>query len=291
MDATGSAVPGAGGARHGVAARQVLTLFGDYWWGIGAPVPAGAMVAALGDLGVKEAAARATLSRLVRTGLLRAERTGRRTAHALTDRATEIVREEADWLESFGVDEPEWDGQWSVLAFSIPEARRTLRHHARVRLKWLGFAPLYDGVWISPLTAAEEALAQLRALGVGDLTAMRATLHTSPDGPQRAWDLDAVAQHYARFAADVRASAPIDDPAGALRERSQLMLAWQGVRGVDAGLPARLLPAPWPRVTARRLFAERFDRLGPLAEQRIREHVATIDAALAERVTARRLAR
>ena len=41
------------------------------------------------------------------------------------------------------------------------------------------------------------------------------------------------------------------------------MLSWQGFRGVDVGLPTGLLPADWPRAGARRLFAERYDALGP----------------------------
>lgn len=269
--------------------RQVLTLFGDYWWHVAVPLPSGAIIAAMGDLGVKEPATRATLSRMVQTGLLDADRVGRRTTHALTARAKRIVEEEAQWLDTFGRREPQWDGLWSVLAFSIPESRRAVRHSARSRLKWLGFAPLYDGLWISPADTADEAMAQLRSLGVDDVTAMRATLETSFDGPQRAWDLAAVARQYAEFEADVKNGADAADPAVALCERSRLMLAWQAFRGLDAGLPAELLPAPWPRAATRRLFAERYDELAPGAEARMREHVAAISPELAASVTERRL--
>lgn len=269
--------------------RQVLTLFGDYWWRVEEPLPSGAIIAAMGDLGVKEPATRATLSRMVQTGLLDADRVGRRTTHALTVRAKHIVEEEAQWLDTFGRREPQWDGLWSVLAFSIPESRRAVRHSARSRLKWLGFAPLYDGLWISPADTADEAMAQLRSLGVDDVTAMRATLETSFDGPQRAWDLAAVARQYAEFEADVKNGADAADPAVALCERSRLMLAWQAFRGLDAGLPAELLPAPWPRAATRRLFAERYDELAPGAEARMREHVAAISPELAASVTERRL--
>ncbi|NYE18314.1 PaaX family transcriptional regulator [Microbacterium immunditiarum] len=276
-------------ARKGSPVRQVLTLFGDYWWHVEEPLPSGAVIAAMGDLGVKEPATRATLSRMVQTGLLDADRVGRRTTHALTARAKGIVEEEAHWLETFGSREPQWDGLWSVLAFSIPESRRAVRHSARSRLKWLGFAPLYDGLWISPLDTADEAMAQLRSLGVDDVTSMRATLQTSFDGPQRAWDLAAVAQQYAEFEADLRDGPDATAPAVALCERSRLMLAWQAFRGLDAGLPAELLPDPWPRAATRRLFAERYDQLAPKAEERMREHVAGISPELAASVTERRL--
>ncbi|MEZ3161567.1 PaaX family transcriptional regulator C-terminal domain-containing protein [Microbacterium sp. BWT-B31] len=268
----------------------MLTLFGDYWLDISDPMPSGALVAALGDIGMKEPAARATLSRMVRTGLLDLERVGRRTTHSLTERATGIVREEADWLDAFGCHEPEWDGMWSVLAFSIPESRRAVRHSARSRLKWLGFAPLYDGVWISPLRDDGEAMSQLRTIGVDDVTSMRATLETSFDGPARAWDLAAVVRQYADFEAELTSAPDPGTLRDALSERSRLMLAWQAFRGVDPGLPITLLPDPWPRVAIRALFAGRYNALGPAAEERVRSHIAAISPELGELVTERRLA-
>jgi phenylacetic acid degradation operon negative regulatory protein len=270
--------------------RQVLTLFGDYWWGADEPMPSGALVSALTDLGVKEAAARATLIRLTRMELLVSERAGRRTTHRLSAHAASIIAEEAAWLDTFGRIEPEWDGLWSVLAFSIPEAQRALRHNARSRLKWLGYAPLYDGMWISPLDTAAEAMAQLREIGVADVTSMRASLETSAEGgPQGAWDLDAARLEYDAFLADL-AHEPEVDAAGALAARSRLMLTWQRFRILDVGLPWEVLPPGWPRVPARALFAQRYNELGPLAEDRMRAHVAAISPDLAGSVRTRRLA-
>ncbi|WP_137846371.1 PaaX family transcriptional regulator C-terminal domain-containing protein [Microbacterium sp. 2FI] len=270
-------------------ARQVLTLFGDYWGDADEPMPSGALVAALGDLGVKEAAARATLTRLTRLELLVSDRVGRRTTHRLSPRAAEIVAEEAAWLDSFGSAEPRWDGLWSVLAFSIPESRRDVRHSARSRLKWLGYAPLYDGVWISPLDTVAEAMAELRELGVADLTSMRASVETStPDGPRSAWDLDEARREYDAFASELAESRGEAGPL-ALAERSRLMLGWQRFRGLDAGLPREVLPEGWPRVAVRAEFARRYDDLGPDAEERMRAHVGAIAPELVGAITQRRL--
>jgi len=239
---------------------------------------------------VREAAARASLTRLTRMELLVQDKVGRRTTHRLSQRAWGIVDEEARWLDMFGRVEPEWDGLWSVLAFSVPEARRALRHTARSRLRWLGFAPLYDGMWISPVDAGAEAKRDLVELGVVDVTSMRGQLNTSiPGGPQSAWDLDAAARQYADFADEMRGVQGEYDPASALALRSRLMLRWQKFRGVDVGLPAELLPAAWPRVATRRLFAERYDMLGPAAEERMRSHVGEISAPLAALITSIRL--
>ena len=277
-------------ARRTSPARQVLTLFGDYWWDVSEPMPSGALVAAMIDLGVKEPAARATTARLTRTGLLVQEKVGRRTTHRLSERAVAIVAEEATWLDRFGCENPQWDGLWTVLAFSIPESQRALRHTARSRLKWAGFAPLYDGVWISPGDSAAQTMAQLQDAGVGSVTAMRATLETSlPAGAQGAWDLAAAAALYDSFRAELESVREPAADADALAQRSKLMLTWQGFRAVDVGLPVELLPPAWPRFAVRRLLASRYDDLGPSAEERMRQHVSAIAPELAAVVTSRRL--
>ncbi|WP_341995889.1 PaaX family transcriptional regulator [Microbacterium sp. LWH7-1.2] len=269
--------------------RQVLTVFGDYWWGVDDALPTGALVTALTDLGLKEAAARATLGRMVRGGLLGVERAGRRTTHSLTPRALDIVEEEGAWLESFGLVEPAWDGLWTVLAFSIPESERSSRHLARSRLRWLGFAPLYDGVWVSPRDRAAAAMSELRDLGVSDVTAMRATLQTTiAGGAQSAWNLDDIAAEYRRFAAGMKPGQP-DGPVAAFVERMRLMLGWQTFRLLDTGMPAELVPGDWPRAATRRAWASRYNELGDAAESRIRTLVGEIDADLAQRVTRRRM--
>lgn len=269
--------------------RQAITLFGDYWWGNREPVPTGALLAALGDMGVKEAAARATLSQLVRNELLVSERVGRRTTHQLTERGAQQIAEEVAWLETFGRIEPRWDGLWSVVAFSVPETRRAARHSARSRLKWLGFAPLYDGVWISPTDAAKEAMEQLRSVDIDDVTIMRARLDRSlPEGPQAAWDPGATRRLYEQFTAEV-GSCPGLRGAAALAARSRVMLMWQRFRTLDVGLPLELLPTQWPRSAARQRFVHCFNGLGPAAEERMREHVAAISPELSSLVCERRL--
>lgn len=270
-------------------AHQVLTLFGDYWWDVEDALPTGAIIASLGDLGVREATARAAISRLTQLDLLVASREGRRTAHRLSQRAREIVADEAHWLETFGVDEAAWDGRWSVVVFSIPEARRALRHAARSRLRWLGYAPLYDGVWVSPWPA-DAALEQITRLGVEDVTVMRASVDAaSPHDPQSAWDLSGIAERYAQFAEALAAVRTDASPALALAERTRLMLRWQTFRQLDPRLPLELLPAHWPRSFVRHLFAEVHGALADAAMARVREHVTGIDPARAALVQLRHL--
>ncbi|QEW01162.1 transcriptional regulator, PaaX family protein [Microbacterium caowuchunii] len=270
---------------------QVLTLFGDYWWGVTEPLPTGAILAAMADLGVKQPAARATLVRMAQAGILEVSRSGRRTSHRLAHRGVDMVQEQAGWLRTFGRIEPEWDGCWSVLMFSIPEAERALRHRARALLRWSGYAPLYDGVWISPTGTVEDTTAHLRDAGLLDVTSLRAPLAmTVPDGPLRAWDFTAVREEYARFLTRIpaREGRALGEGA-ALAARTSLMLRWQAFRHIDPGHPAELLPADWPRSSARQEFVRTYDALGARAEERMRDHVRAVDEALDAFVTPQRL--
>lgn len=274
--------------------HQILTLFGDYWLRVDEPLPTGAILAALADLGVKGPAARAALLRLAERGLLEPTRSGRRTSHALTDAGVAVIEDEAAWLRRFGRRDPEWDGAWSAIFFSIPETERPLRHAARTRLRWLGYAPLYDGVWISPFDADADALAALAALGVFDVASLRGALGiASGEAPTRAWDLGPARVAYEdllrRLAAEGDGGAPDVGAQESLVRRTSLMLTWQAFRQLDPGHPLALMPEGWPRPIAREEFAAAYDRLGIRAEERMRAHIAAITPDLADRVTTNRL--
>lgn len=275
-------------ARSTSPGRQVLTLFGDYWWFPPEQIPSGALVGALGDLGVADGAARAALSRLTRANILVRTRVGRRTTFGLTARGEDIIVAQSDWLDSFGRESADWDGTWSLVAFSVPEARRAARHQVRSRLRWLGFAPLHDGLWISARGNEAMAMAELRELGAAQITAIRTRdLMTEPLQPQDAWDLDAVAAQYDQFISDVLRPGESAGGVAALRDRTNASLEWQRFRIDDPALPEALLPSSWPRSQARSRFIARHAALAAPAEARMREHVSAVDPDLAELVTHR----
>ena len=135
----------------------LITLLADYWSGQAEPLPSGALVRLAGEFGVTAVGARAALSRLARRGLLAYSKVGRNTYYGLTERTAEALEASRHRVLSFGERPPPWDGYWTVAAFSLPEERRDLRHSLRAQLRWLGFAPLFDGMWVSPRTPATEA--------------------------------------------------------------------------------------------------------------------------------------
>jgi phenylacetic acid degradation operon negative regulatory protein len=272
MRATGDAHP-----RH-----LLVTLLGDYWSGRAEYLPSAALVALAAEFGVTPAAARAALSRLRRRGLLASSKTGRHTYYGLTQRARLVLAEGRDRIMAFGTRSEPWDGRWTMAAFSVPEERRALRHALRTRLRWLGFAPLYDGMWVSPHDAVDQALEALRDLKVERATVMLATIPASnplAGTPITAWDLEHIHKMYESFVEEYEPLLERVRQGGvsaseALIARTALMDTWRNFPNLDPELPDQLLPPGWPRRPARGIFAEVYDGLGPLAEVRVKQVVS-----------------
>jgi phenylacetic acid degradation operon negative regulatory protein len=270
--------------------RLLLTLLGDYWWQRTEPLPSAAIVALLAEFGVSDSAARAALSRLTRNGLLITSRNGRRTFVQLSQRAADILDDGARRIFSFGAPASPWDGMWSLVAFSIPEQNRAARDELRKDLRWLGFAPLYDGLWVAPRDHVEDVMTRLKDLGISTATAFRATAIPGKDGasdiPSRAWDLDSLREryeHFIAFAEQLRDSTKAGNvpPMDALVARTRVMDEWRAFPGLDPELPAELLPQAWPRSAARDLFITCYDLLGPLAARRVRQVIGRYSPELA----------
>jgi phenylacetic acid degradation operon negative regulatory protein len=269
--------------------RLLLTLLGDYWWQRTEPLPSASIVALLAEFGVSDSAARAALSRLTRNGLLVTSKSGRRTFSRLSSRAAEILDDGARRIFSFGAASQPWDGMWSLVAFSIPEDNRAARDALRKQLRWRGFAPLYDGLWVSPRDHAAEVIGYLKDLDITTGTAFRAS-SVPADGeiPARAWDLAGLRQRYEyfiSFAGQLRdaAAAGRVPPTDALIARTRVMDEWRAFPALDPDLPAELLPSAWPRASARELFIGCYDLLGPLAALRVRQIITRYSPELADR--------
>ncbi len=294
--------------------RLLLTLLGDYWWQRTESLPSAAIVGLLAEFGVSDSAARAALSRLTRNGLLVTSRSGRRTFVRLSRRAADVLDDGGRRIFSFGATPAPWDGMWSLVAFSIPEEHRSARDELRKELRWLGFAPLYDGLWVCPRDHAGDVMARLKDLGISTATAFRATALpavtavgvtaaaaaapptadgagttlVTADIPARAWDLSGLRdryQEFTEFAGLLRDQTVAGEitTADALVARTRVMNEWRAFPAMDPDLPYELLPPAWPRAAARDLFITCYDLLGPLAARRVRQIIARYSPELAGR--------
>src|SRR5690606_31925808 len=138
-------------AQEGPEPQLLLTsLLGDFWYWRDEHIPSTALVRLLDEFGITVDGARAAMRRLAARGLLTVVRNGRTTAYGIPARTSEVIIERTHRMLTFGATAPAWDGQWTVVAFSVPEQDRDVRTALRARLRLLRFAALYDGVWVSP---------------------------------------------------------------------------------------------------------------------------------------------
>ncbi|GAB2675630.1 hypothetical protein GCM10027271_40950 [Saccharopolyspora gloriosae] len=267
----------------------LTSLLGDHWYWRDEHIPSAALIRLLAEFGVGVDNARATMRRLAAKGLLTTSRVGRTTAYGIPPRTSDVIVDRTYRMLTFGGEAPEWDGMWTIVAFSVPEQARDVRTALRSRLRLLGFAALYDGLWVTPRDLAGAAGELVGELGIERATVLRATEvpGLAAGGPSAAFDLAPLAQEYRDFLhryepLRARLSEGRIEPAEALRRRTELRVDWRGFPERDPDLPAEMLPDEWRRADAQRLFLEIYDRLGPLAELRFRQVLAESDPELAE---------
>ncbi|GAA3463818.1 PaaX family transcriptional regulator C-terminal domain-containing protein [Saccharothrix longispora] len=256
-----------------------VTLLADYTLRTRAWLPSAAIVALLAEAGVTSAGARTAISRLSRRGVLEGSKRGRNSSYRLSRSAAAVLSAGGRAIASSDAGAGTWDEHWTLIAFSLPQDEVARRRELRSRLRWLGYAPLYDGLWISPHDLTEQAKKHLVELTFGAVTVFRAR-HVDLDAvihrnPLDAWDTAAVAEQYEVFIG--RWSPLLDRVRGtgvtgadAVRARTEVMDTYRRLPYLDPRLPARLLPADWLREPARDLFAAVYDGLAAPAEDYVR---------------------
>jgi phenylacetic acid degradation operon negative regulatory protein len=219
---------------------------------------------------------RSCLRRLVGEGLFEREGTGQRATYRPTDdglRALSAESSRAVQARRQDLERRDWDGRWSLVAFAIPEARRTARDALRDRLGALGGAAVHNGLYVSPHDWTKDVTAAADDLAIGEHVTQATTDRLVVGGDadprrlaRRLWRLDDLAERYHAFLdrwscildglGDMqRHDEPLPDTAflpGALA----MALAYRACFDKDPLLPAELLPRPWPGRAARDLLVE-----------------------------------
>ncbi|MEU4565030.1 PaaX family transcriptional regulator C-terminal domain-containing protein [Micromonospora sp. NPDC023956] len=270
----------AGNAPQGLA----VTLLADYTLRDLSWLPSAAIVALLAESRVTPTGARAAISRLVRRGVLEGSRQGRHSFYRLSRAAAVDLAGGGRWILTATTATKPWDGRWTLVAFSLPQERGAQRRALRGQLRWLGFAPLYDGLWISPHELTPQDQTRLGQV-TGTVTVFRgrpADLDTLTNRqPLDAWDIAAIARHYETFLQRWRPLLPQVrsgqvSGAEAVRARTEVMDTFRRFPTLDPQLPIQLLPSGWLREPAREVFAAVYDGLADPAEQHVRAVVARV---------------
>jgi phenylacetic acid degradation operon negative regulatory protein len=247
----------------------VIDLYGNYIRHRGGVASVQTLVALLDHFGVGEETARVTLSRLKRQGWLSTERQARSSWYRLTPTGLQELDEGRERIFTRHGMEP-WNGRWSMVIYHVPETERQVRQWLRTRLQWLGFGPLGPATWMSPHDRLRELEDAMRAAEIDAqvdlLTASTGGLARDRELARRCWDLDAVADAYARFVERyqprIEAYERHDlEGAAALVEHIELVHGYRKFPFDDPDLPRELLPPDWIGTTAHTVFLQGYELL------------------------------
>lgn len=289
--------------QQGPRSQQLLTvLLGDYWYARSEPVPSGALVDLLAVFDVTPSGARAAIQRLAQRGFLVGARDGRRTTYWVPPMTQEKNNEHVRRLFLSHLP-PQWDGTWTLAAYSLPEDAKDVRRGVREWLRQRGFGSLYDAIWVRPGDHAAE-LAELRRTFRQGLRPHQLTVFTGSRLPEQAtgraireaFGLDALARDYRAF---IRRWAPVAERIAsarmgeadpqladeALRTRTSIMTDWRRLRHADPVLPHEILGADFPLHEAVAICTVVYDGLGPHAEAAFRRILRDHADELAELVS------
>ena len=256
--------------RHtGVRPRAaMLTLYGDYVLHRGGEIGIGSLVRLLSNFGLSEQAIRSAVSRMCRSGLLKAKRTNRKSYYSLTSEGHSLLTEGAQRI--FYRKNTDWDGTWNLVAYSIPERRRKARDRLRVELSWMGYGAIAEATWISPYDQTKEVEELTERLQIKDCVQIFHAKHQGSTNPQeivsRCWDLGRIHERYVNFIAEYRPKLEYYlkrlqagenvEPSECFVERFNLIHEYRKLPYLDPDLPQELLPENWLRPQAVALFDE-----------------------------------
>ncbi len=77
--------------------------------------------------------------------------------------------------------ELDWDGNWRVVIFDIPEEKRRIRDQFRRKLKHWGFKNWQQSVWVSKADVTDKLRALIEELGIGQWVAVFESGNVSSD--------------------------------------------------------------------------------------------------------------
>ena len=252
--------------------QLILTIFALYGRAEDNWLSVAALVALMADLGADGQAARSSVFRLKRRGVLNAERRGGAAGYSLTAATLEVLAE-GDVRIFERPRAAEADG-WLVVVFSVPESERDKRHELRTSLTRLGFGTASPGVWVAPRGLAGETRHTLERRGLSEYVDLFAGEHLA-FGDLRSkvrewWDLDELTALYADFLDRYRpvrdrvAADPVTPPE-AFGLYLPMLTEWRRLPYRDPGIPLSLLPPDWNGVSAGDLFGALNAELGSAA--------------------------
>ena len=263
---------------------MLLTFYGDYADAEDQVVAAASVIDVLEAVGVGAHATRATLGRMVKRGLLRRVAVGRQAYFGPTAFGRRTILDGRERTQASDVVDRDWDGRWTFVAFSLPDAAQRERHVLRSRLTWGGFGMLQAGLWAAP-----RAVDVVDLLGDLDVLPHVMAVRGAPVAPSetgrmvaQCYDLERLAAGYDGFLGRWQPFAAEgarneNDP---LSSRLLLTTDWLLTLRDDPRLPLPLLPDAWPALPALALHRALERRLRRPAEREAQRRLEILTVAV-----------
>lgn len=250
------------------ARRAIFEIYLDYVQHYGGSIRVRSLLRLCEELGFTAVAVRAALCRLSQQGWLERSTFQKQSYYSLTTMGTERVEEAAPRI--FSPHASTWDGQWTILIYSLPERLRHYREQLRRELIWLGYGSLTPATWIIPKPVVDLTLRHLALRRLDKYVNLFRAWHVNSlantELVKECWDLDAVQGRYREF---ITTWEPLlcayqtsfnsgNPPEEKLCFASKMRLLHEYGRFLylDPGLPAELLPEGWLASDAWRVFRD-----------------------------------
>lgn len=143
-----------------------------------------------------------SLGRLVNRGWVAKRQRRQQTTYALTIHGINELNRTLDAIKTS--DDPEWDRQWRLVIFDIPESKRKMRDQFRNFLREQGFGQLKSSVWLSPWDKSESVRPVIKRLNLGDIVTLFTTMpaadtYQSIQLAQQCWNWSGLEKRYKEF--------------------------------------------------------------------------------------------
>lgn len=246
----------------------LLTFYGAHVLDRGLLVATPSLIDVMDGLGVTAHATRSAITRMVRRSRLVGHKRGRQVYLGLTPSSVQALRAGYTriWREDATADR-QWDGQWTLLSFHLPDAWQRQRHELRTRLQAAGFGLLQGGLWAAPGTVdIGAALGDLEA--AAHVRAFTARPHAGLDPAVllgEVWDVPAAAETFEAFTRRWDGGSSDRRHTDPLARQLALQEEWRLALRDTPRLPLDLLPSPWPGEQAQALFSAEHARVEPAA--------------------------
>lgn len=244
----------------------------------------------LSNFGYTSQAVRSALSRMTKKGWLRQEKRGRKYYYYLTERSIQLTAARSENFPLYSKRTPnQWDGNWDVVVYSVPEEQRKMRYKLQRELRMLGFGSLNNGTWVTPYDRFTKLETATRILGLeGNIECFRAKhlgFTSDREIVNQCWDMEKINTAYSQFLdkyeSQLRTFLSNRENGIYLSDQEcfvkhiSLFADYTDIVDIDPELPWELLPSVWHGEKAARVYTAFCDAL---AEAANRYFEGTLDA-------------